>query len=133
MKTRIGIIAVLLASTALAQVNPGVDQPVNTSSRRSGKTTQVLVLNSAATLVPTVNLAGRKTVLLQNLGPNAIFCTVGGETPLTTGALGYRIEAATATASTTLRLDAGSAIAIKCIAATADQATTAATQVTELR
>lgn len=95
----------------------------------TGKTTQVLVDNTTVTLMPATALAGRRGVELQNLGPNPIYCTVGGETPLTTGALGRRIDASGGTWS----VDVGSGVIIRCLAGTADQATTAATQVTELR
>lgn len=100
----------------------------NVSARRGGKTTEVLVLNATTTLMPATALAGRKAVELQNLGPNPIYCTVGGETPLTTGALGRRVDA-----GASWPIDVGPGIVIRCKAGTADQVTTAATQVTELR
>lgn len=100
----------------------------NLSARRGGKTTEVLVDNTTVTLMPTTALAGRKGVELQNLGPNPIYCTVGGETPLTTGALGRRVDA-----GATWALDVGAGVVVRCLANTADQLTTAATQVTELR
>lgn len=92
-----------------------------------GSTREWLVLNTAGGTTLT-NTSGRQALELQNLGPNAIFCTTGGETPVTTGVLGRKIDA-----GATWSLQASSAIAIKCIAGTADQVTGAATQVTELR
>jgi hypothetical protein len=100
---------------------------VNVAARLGGKTSEWCVTSaSAATLTA---FANRKAVEIQNLGPNAIFCTVDGQTPLSTGALGRKIAATDGTWT----LDAGADIVIKCIAAAAPQATPACTQVTELR
>lgn len=137
MKLLLILSSFLLASPVVAQttVSQGngsasvAEWRVNISANRAGKTTEVLVDNTTVTLMPATALVGRKAVELQNLGPNPLYCTVGGETPLTTGALGRRIDASGGTWS----LNVGSGVVIRCLAGTADQLTTAATQVTELR
>ena len=93
----------------------------------NGKSSEWLVTNAAggSTLA---NLAGRRAILLQNLGPNAIYCTFDGQNPLATGALGYKLDP-----GGTLSAAAYSTVTVKCIAATAAQVTTAATQVVELQ
>src|SRR5574341_1748655 len=128
-------LCVALPSSAQTTVSQGngsasvAEWRVNSAANRAGKTTEVLVDNTTVTLMPTTARTSRKAIELQNLGPNPIYCTVGGETPLTTGALGRRIDASGGTWS----LDVGPGVVIKCLAGTADQVTTAATQVTELR
>lgn len=123
----VAIIVFAVATLAVAQT--ATDTNVNISARRNGKTTEVCVTNAAGgTTTPTTAFALRKAVELQNLGPNSIFCTVDGQSPLSTGALGRRILTGDAWS-----LDAGANITIKCIAATAAQTTPACTQVTELR
>lgn len=105
---------------------------MNHAARRGGKTTEKCVTNAAGGTDVTTSataLAGRKAVELQNLGPNAIFCTVDGQAPLATGALGRRIDASGGVWS----IDAGPLVRVRCIAATALQATPACTMVTELR
>lgn len=120
--------ATLLAVPAFAhaQTDPYGGQRVRAGAELSGKTTEVLVSNAVATAMPTTPLAGRKAVELQNLGPNAIHCTVDGTAPVATKA--RRVDA-----GGTWSLDAGDKIAIRCIASTAAQVTGAATIVTELR
>ncbi len=121
-----------LAYVLMPEITPAqtaTDTNVNISARRNGKTTEVCVTNSAGgTIVPTTAFALRKAMELQNLGPNSIFCTVDGQAPLSTGALGRRILS-----GDPWSLDAGANITVKCIAATAAQVTGACTQVTELR
>lgn len=109
--------------------NPNFEWNQNFSARRGAKNQEVLVLTTAGgTAVPTTALVGRKSITLQNLGPNVIFCTLDGSSPLTTGALGYRIDAN----GGVVTFNVGPAVAVKCIT-TVNQLTTAATQVTELR
>ncbi len=123
--------AVILASVAVLSdaqpVGSSIDSPVNIAARRGGKTSEVCVTNAAGGTTISA-FAGRKAVELQNLGPNSIFCTVDGQSPLSTGALGRRILS-----GDPWSLDAGSNVTLKCIAATAAQVTGACTQVTELR
>lgn len=104
------------------------DVPVNASAKNGGKNSQVCVTDAAGGTV-VASFTARKAIELQNLGPNAIYCTVDGQAPLATGALGRRVDASGGTWS----LDAGPAITVKCIAATAAQVTPACTQITELR
>jgi len=113
--------------------NPNVAEwPMNIAARRLGKTSECTVTNSAGgTACPTTALAQRKAIELQNLGPNAIYCTVDGSAPVVGKA--RRIDALGSTAAPAWSIDAGPAIVITCIAATAAQVTTAATIVSELR
>lgn len=135
MRSLIGIALALLPllSSAQSTVNQGNGSPavvewrMNASANRAGKSQQVLVLNSAAVAVPATTLTSRKAIEIQNLGPNAIYCTVDGQTPVV-ASLGRQVAAGASWA-----LDAGPSITIKCIAATADQVSGAATQVTEVR
>lgn len=124
----LAFVAILFSSNVSAIAPP--EQAVDAAARFAGRTSEVCVTNGAGgTAVPTTGFTNRKAIELQNLGPNSIFCTVDGQAPLSTGALGRRIDASGGTWS----LDAGRGIVIKCIAATAAQVTTACTQVTELR
>lgn len=110
----------------------GQDWKVSIAAVSAGKTTEVLVVASAGgTTVPTTALAGRKAIEIQNLGPNPIFCTADGTAPVANKA--RRIDALGTTAQPAWSIDAGPAIVVKCIAATADQVTGAATIVTEVR
>ena len=92
-----------------------------------GKNQEWLVTNAAGGSTLT-NFTYRKSVMLQNLGPNAIYCTFDGQTPVATGALGYKIESGVSFSAAV-----SDNVTVKCIAATAAQLTTAATQVLELR
>lgn len=119
----------IIAFATAALAHP-TEQASDISAKFAGRTSEVCVTNAAGgTAVPTTGYTNRKAIELQNLGPNSIFCTVDGQAPLATGALGRRIDASGGTWS----LDAGRGIVIKCIAATAAQATPACTMATELR
>lgn len=95
-------------------------------------TTEVVVLNSAATALPsssgtkTSGTIGRTGLEIQNLGPNAIYCAFSAATAVVGSA--RKIAAGESWA-----LDASSRVGIWCIAATADQAAGAATIVSELK
>lgn len=142
------IIAALLASvsaSAQSTVNQGQGQssgskpwvvqgstattsvplPVSTTLNTGAKNSEVCVTNAAGG-TSIVSFAARRSVLLQNVGPNPIFCTFDGQNPTT--ALGARLLS-----GETLAADVGPALTIKCIAATAAQVTPACTQVTELK
>ena len=91
-----------------------------------GRTTECLVLTTAGgTPCPATPLAERRGVKLVNTGPNPIYCALGASVPsvlladpiLPTGWVTY---------------EAGPAVPVTCIAATASQVTTAATIVSEL-
>ena len=120
------ILAALVLVSAYALASPS-ETPVDLSAKLAAKNSQVLVLTTAGGTAIT-SFANRKAIEIQNLGPNPIFCTGDGQAPLSTGALGRRVDAA----GGTWALDAGAAVTIKCIT-TVNQLTTAATQVTELR
>lgn len=92
-----------------------------------GKTSEWVVTNAAGGSTLT-NLSERRAIEIQNLGPNAIYCTVDGSAPVAT--TNGRMVAAT---SGTWALDVGASVTIRCIAATAAQVSGAATMVTELR
>ena len=91
------------------------------------KTSEWLVTNGAGGSTLT-SLAGRRALLLSNYGPNAIYCTFGPYVPLSTGALGIKIDP-----GSTFSAAVAETVTVKCIAASAAQLTTAATQVVELR
>ncbi len=113
------LVALLLPLSALAEVvvaSPGAAQ-----------SSEWLVTNAAGGSTLT-NFAARRSLVLQNLGPNAIYCTFDGQAPLTTGALGYKIDAGASFSAAI-----GPTVTVRCIAATAAQVTTAATQVLELK
>lgn len=125
------IVFVTLMAVAVYAFADG--DPVNPSARLGGRNSEVCVTNGAGgTYVPggasAAPLADRKYVAIQNLGPNNIFCTVGGATPLNTGALGYRIAT-----GVTWEPPAGANVTVRCIAVTAAQVTPACTQLVELR
>ena len=119
MLRKILVLAVLLPLPALADVvvaSPGAAQ-----------SSEWLVTNAAGGSTLT-NFASRRSLVLQNLGPNAIYCTFDGQAPLATGALGYKIDAGSSFSAAV-----GPTVTVNCIAATAAQVTTAATQVLELK
>lgn len=95
------------------------------SGQTPTQTTETLVLTTAVELP---RLSGRKGIEIQNLGPNAIYCSLGTSTGLAVGK-GRMIAAS----GGTWALDASEYIRIFCLAATAAQVTTAATMTNELR
>ena len=99
---------------------------VSTASDTTGATTEVLVLNATDTAMPTTPLAGRRGLEIQNLGPNAIYCslTAAGSPVLTKSRM---IPAVSGSWSAPF----GPNIVVECRAATADQATGNASVVTE--
>lgn len=131
MRKYIWLLALVPVTTFAVALGYGT--PVNSAAQNGGKTTEVLVDNTTVTLMPATALTRRKAVEIQNLGPNPIYCTVGGETPLTTGALGRKIAAVTDAPMNVWSLDVGAGVVVRCLAGGADQMTTAATQVTELQ
>lgn len=87
-------------------------------------TTEVLVLNSAATALP--KLQGRTAVEIFNHGPNTIFCSfVQAQTIVE--------KARPITTDTSWAVDTTGRVDMWCIAKTADQVTGAATIVSELK
>jgi hypothetical protein len=97
------------------------------ASPGQGQSSEWLVTNNAGGSTLT-NFSARRALLLQNLGPNAIYCTFDGQAPLATGALGYKIDAGSSFSAAV-----AATVTVRCIAASAAQVTTAATQVVELR
>lgn len=98
--------------------------PLAHAQKYAPRVTEVLVLNTAATAL--TRTPGRHGLLVQNLGPNAIFC-------------GYTAAEAVVNKGIKLAANGGSLSIdvisdsqdVYCIAATADQVTTAATIVSE--
>ena len=90
-------------------------------------TTEVLVLTGSdgGTLLPPSPLATRRTVEVQNLGPNPLSCVLNGVPVLTKS---RRINA---DPTAPWSADAPTSNAIRCLSATADQVTGAATIITE--
>jgi hypothetical protein len=93
-------------------------------------TNEVLVLNSAATRVDT-GLSGRRGIEVLNLGPNAIFCGVVNAAADATAVVVVN-KARKLNAGESWGLSLAPERRVYCIAATADQVTTAATIVTEV-
>lgn len=91
------------------------------------QTTEVLVTTAAAVKMP--QLTGRRAIEIQNNGPNAITCFLGGSTSADGGTNGRKIAAS----GGTWALDALAITDIYCQAASADQVAGAATIITELR
>lgn len=104
---------------------------VNVAARTAARNQEWCVTNGAGGSTLT-SLAGRKGVALQNLGPNPIYCTADGQSPVAT-TLGWRIGPASEAPGNTWSADLGPSNTVKCIAATALQATGACTQVIEVQ
>lgn len=115
-------LALLLILPGLALAGTVVESPGN------GRSSEWLVTNAAGGSTLPATFTGRKALLLQNLGPNAIYCTFDNQAPLATGALGFKIDP-----GSTFSAAVADTVTVKCIAASAAQLTTAATQVVELR
>jgi hypothetical protein len=92
-----------------------------------GKTSEWAVTNGAGGSSLTA-FTSRRAVEIYNAGPYTVYCTVGGETPTADNKSGRPVQPG---ASWTM--NASDKVTLKCIAATAAQATGAATIVTELR
>lgn len=104
--------------------------PLNVSFSATvvGETTEVLVTNAAGgTTVPASALASRRSIEIQNNGPNPIYCTVDGSAPVATTNGRWVLS------GQAWSLDIGPLIVVRCIAGSAAQLTGAATMVTELR
>lgn len=102
----------------------------NTAAKTSGATTEVLVSSSATTTLPATPLVGRRSVAIQNLGPNALWCSIGSPTTPVVGK-SWKIDSL-ASGQNVLFLDISDKILVRCIAATATQVTGAATIVVEV-
>jgi len=100
---------------------------VSAAAYSAGITTESLVSASVATTVPSSALIGRRAVEIQNLGPNAIYCALGGTAPVVSK------TRAIAASGGVWAIDLGAGVIVKCLAATADQVTGAATITTEVR
>jgi hypothetical protein len=109
------LVALLLPFVSLAQ-----------APLYAGKTSEWLVTNTAGGSTLT-DFPGRRVLELQNLGPNPIYCTMDGTSPVVLSN-GRRILPGDSWV-----LAIGTGLVVKCIAATAAQVSTAATMVTELK
>lgn len=118
---------VVLCLAAVGVAWPITASYPNLSAQTSGDCDEVLVDNTTVTAVPASDLAGRRSIEIQNLGPNAIYCSLGGEDPVLTKS--RKIDAA----GGTWALDISDAVDVECLAATADQVTGAATIVCETK
>ena len=85
---------------------------------------QVLVL-TAATRVDTANFGYRSGVVIQNGGPNAIYCRIGSTTSLAVG-YGYYLAP-----GSVWSFPLPAQIPVYCLAATGNQVAGAATEVVE--
>lgn len=123
-----GLVVALMAGVAYASLNTPLRFVAESVPQLTGSlTSEVLVLASAATVLPQTATAprGRSAIEIQNLGPNSIFCAFSSATAVVNKA--RRIQSGEVWA-----IDAKSHIPIYCKAATADQVTGAATIVSEL-
>lgn len=117
----------VLGFAGLALAWPVTASYPNLAAQSSGDCDEVLVDNTTVTAVPASDLSGRRSIEIQNLGPNAIYCSLGGEDPVLTKS--RKIDAS----GGTWALDVSDAIDVECLAATADQVTGAATIVCEIK
>lgn len=115
---RFPLLLVLIPLTVLAAP---LTTYVTTAAQTSMAQNEVLVLNTAVA-VPASALVGRRSIEIQNRGPNSIFCGPG--TPVALKAREIRPGESWAA-------DVVDTIALKCITASVNQLTTAATIVTE--
>lgn len=92
-------------------------------------TNEVLVLNATSTLL-TTTLVARRSVEVQNLGPNPIYCAVSAGSTDSAVAVVTKARKVAAGEAWALDLPPGRSIYAK--AGTTDQVTTAATIVTEV-
>lgn len=106
----------LILAVALALIIPALAQALPSN--------QVLVLQTA-TRVDTAGFGARSGVVIQNNGPNAIYCRIGSTTNLAVG-YGYVI-----TSGSTWSFPLPAQVPVYCLAATANQVAGAATDVTE--
>lgn len=121
-------LAFLALALALPALAPAQVQPVDNTARTAGKTTEVLVSNAAGgTAVPSATFSGRRTLEIQNLGPNDIYCTVDGSAPV------VNKSRKVAANGGSFALAVGGQIPVKCIADAAAQVTGAATIATEIK
>lgn len=112
----------ILAVLSLAPLALGQDTPETTQQN------EVLVLTTSTRV--DVGIRFRKGIEIQNLGPNAIYCTVGaGSTPTAVSTKARKLDAS----GGTWALDLPAGYRVSCIAASANQVTGAATIVTEVR
>jgi hypothetical protein len=89
--------------------------------------TEVLVLTTAGgTRVDSATSTYRRGCEVQNLGPNAIYCAVGSEAPVST-------KSRQVVSGEAWAINVRAGVPIKCIVASTNQATGAATIVTEAR
>lgn len=97
-----------------------------TAGARAGDSGECLILTTAGgTPCPATPLASRREIALFNLGPNPIYCALGASVPAVgTGNPIYPTG--------WLSFPAGAAVPVTCIAATANQVTTAATSYSEV-
>jgi hypothetical protein len=116
------VLGVLLLGVAVVQLVRYM--PVADAATTGSATTEVLVLNSAATALP--KLVGREAVEVYNHGPNTIFCSF-------TSAGAVVDKARPILAEGSWAVDAIGRVDIWCIAKTADQVTGAATIVSEIK
>lgn len=94
-------------------------------------TSEVLVLTSATELTRTIAGGKRVAMEIQNLGPNAIFCAFTSATAVVNKARMIAAKPASGAADS-WALDVIPETRVFCVAATANQVTTAATVVSEL-
>src|SRR5688572_9156284 len=124
----IGLVVGIVAGVTYGAINTPLHMAADAVTTLTGsKTSEVLVLASAATALPQTATAprGRSAIEIFNNGPNTIYCAFSSATAVVA-------KARPIAAGTAWAVDAKSHIPIYCISATADQVTGAATIVSEL-
>lgn len=99
---------------------------VTASAGTSAPGAETLVLNSAATLVPASALVGRKGITICNLNANTIFCSSSATPPAVS-------KGVPILQNICITFDFTDAVPMKCISATADQASSPATYSLEFK
>jgi hypothetical protein len=125
----VGFIAGVLGRVTAAEASPMEVVSAAVTGAAPTQTQEVLVSNVAPTLVPAVNLAGRKAIEVLNLNPsNSIWCALGNASDAIVGK-----SREVKSAGGVWALDADDKKVIYCISAAAAQSTGAGTVVTELK
>lgn len=119
-------------TVAITSTDAGVTIPVNFTAQ-SGQVTETLVIISdgGASSCTTLNaLAGRRSLGIQNCGPNDVTCNIGSACPRQGG--GIMINAKANGICGFFAMDLGSNTAVTCLTANANQVADGGTIVIEL-
>lgn len=132
MKKILVVLSLVLApivgfAQTLVSQGPGSNKAtpwaVNAAAQTNGRTTEVLV-GITSTATPSPALLGRRSIEVQNLGPNPIFCALNAPAVLN--------KSRQITTNSSWDIDLGPGVVVNCICSVL-QVTGAATIVTEVR